>query len=100
MMEKLIYTSSCIIYYGKTKTNEVHDMTKVLISVNDRDYFIEDDASVRDILETIDATPTENYILDIKVEGCEWHPVVDHPDAPIPDGSIFRCMHKEGTLEV
>ena len=67
-------------------------MTKVLISVNDRDSFIEDDASVIDILKTIDAAPTENYILDIKVEGCEWHTVVDHPDAPIPDACARRGL--------
>ena len=85
-------------------------MTKVKINVNNMDYFVKDNASVIDILKACGATPTEDYILEhsvyIKNDNhiClwqwQWQSIVDHTMSPIPNDSIFRCMHKKGTLEV
>ena len=42
-------------------------MTKVKINVNNEDYFVEDNASVMDVLKACGATPTEDYILEHSV---------------------------------
>lgn len=79
-------------------------MTKITISVNDRDYYVEDDVLVRDILEACDAIPIEEYMLEHSVylkndnHIClwqwQWQSIIDHPVSPIPNDSIFRSTYK------